>query len=113
MTTHTADMNVRPRSGGLAARAKPDRALSTPALLIAAALAIVLIGVLLVLATPSSTTVSRHIGHGASVERRVATPASVASAGTRACGREMLRGRVLSAGKAPLSALLRPPVTGT
>ena len=111
MTTHTVDTYVRPRGGRLAARAKPDRALSTPALLIAAALAIVLIGALLILATPSSTTVSRHVGHGTSVERSVAPPATVASAGVSTRGREMLQARRLGAGKAPASALLRPTVT--
>ena len=110
MTTHTADTYLRPRGGGLAAR-EPDRALSTPALLIAAALAIVLIGALLILATPSSTTVSRHVGHGTSVERSVAPPATVASAGVSTRGREMLQARRLGAGKAPASALLRPTVT--
>ena len=112
MTTHTVDTYVRPRGGRLAARAKPDRALSPPALLIAAALAIVLIGALLILAPPSSTTVSHHVGHGASVERSVAPPATVASVGASARGREMPQARRLGAGKAPASALLRPTAAG-
>ena len=111
MTIHTADTFLRPRGAGLAARTKPNRALSTTTLLIAAALVIVLIGALLILATPSSTTVSRHVGHGASLERSVAPTVAVASAGVAARGRETLQARTLGAGRVPAGALLQPTAT--